>query len=366
MKYKITTTICLLFFALQLYAQQVSTNILDLNSNKKLHYIHTVPFNKVIVYDNRFDTSKFRIEETGVTPVIDIFNRPIPEAIELYIESAIASYPKRDQPIYISINQLRFGNMANLSGSLFFSADAYIQSKDSLKKIASQTRIYSFKGSYRKTITHAINKLIEEISNNYYQHKTENNNNYTIQDIRKNVINSWYHYPIASQTPYKDGIYWSLNDFKNNRTDSSGTTLQLEADSTYKINNRYYSNTKINDMFAISYNGNLYKCVLGKYFLPIIRIDSFFYFTVPSTLPNMYTQIAKTMLQPVGSYNNEFIYGDNVYATIAVNILGSIIQDAINDNKVHNNNKEKIITEDFNNDMRSCFIDMGSGDIIYY
>ena len=216
---------------------QFSHGSIPLTIEKKLKHIDRVPFDQIIVLDNRFDSTNFLIAEVILKkPEMDGFSLPASKKIRKYLEKAIAPFSKEKRTVYINLKQLRFGNLRSISGTLFFAADVYLVKEEKLIKIFSAKKEYSFHRTYNRTITLALNNLIEEVSKNYYLQNKTPLDTFTLEEVNKNVREDWASYAIIKQNNYEDGIYKTLNDFKDNKVDSSLVfKMQFEPDSFYHI-----------------------------------------------------------------------------------------------------------------------------------
>ncbi len=389
MKYHTILGIVFLLSTLQSQSQFKHGSI-TLSYSKKLKHIEKIPFNEIIVLDNRFDTTNFLIDETHVkNPEMDCFSKPASEEIRTYIQKITAPFPKESNTVYINIKQLRFGNLIKLSRTLFFSADAFIRQKNGFKKILSIKNEDPFRRNYNYTIVIALNNLIQELCSHYYHHHVDTID-YTLGEINKNIMLEWASYPIIKQNNLAIGTYSTFDNFRNNKIDSSRQfILKTNEDSTYHVSfsdsNKYYKNkTNIaKSIFAICYNGNLYISIYQDNFIPLQRQNNSFYFSVPTSLPNMYSIIFRRMFPgdfvdassfgnvPLdfsgAQFNNgaAVLIGLGIIATIGITVA---IVNEIKKKNQHDPKKtikpihQKIVDQT----MRDCFLDMDSGDIVYH
>ena len=363
-------------------SSSIAQKIIPLTVHRKLHHIHVLPFDRVVVLDNRYDTTKIKVIEDGSYPVkVLTLNKPASLAIKNYIESVIKPYHKKEQNLYLNIKQLRFSNpsyYSNYSSQLFFSADAYIQTGVHFRKIATIKKDYRphyhgyMDSIYRRTITYALNDLIENVNANYYKQGKEGIDTETYDSINTNVMSEWNEYAIIKNDSFStNGVYETFKDFRDDKIKPVNFSLQMAPDSVFNIrfsenNKRYYSKMsgRCHHVFAVFYNGNRYISIFGRFFLPLYKMNNTFYFNVPNALPNMYSIISEKLLQFEG-YENAAISTDNPYANLVGGIVG-IIQE-YRDNKRIYKEKQNILGNGLlNEDMRICFLDMDTGDIIYY
>lgn len=366
---------------------QFSYGSIHLTSEKKIKHIQRVPFNKVVLFDNRFDTTNFLVNHNVLkAPEMDSFSMPASKEIKNYIEKMIEPFPKDNRQVYINLKQLRFGNLNNLSRFLFFTAEAYTPENKGLVKIFSLEKKYLLRHNYRATIRHALNDFVIKISKKYNL-DTINKKTYTIENLTKNVMTEWADLPIINQNNYVDGIYRTWSDFRDNKIDSCAQfELQLKDDSTYRIsflqkNNGYQKwNELVSDIFVASYNGKLYIPILGKYFVQIEKMNNTFYFYIPHSLPDMFIIMPNWNLfyiNPGGGSSDFNNFGNgfgNMDARAFIVLIGVVIVVAITVavlRSIERNNQRKKEAELMSQiypgeNFRNCFIDMGTGDIIYH
>jgi hypothetical protein len=366
---------------------QFSYATLHLTSAKKIKHIQRVPFSKVEVFDNRFDTTNFLVKRTALkTPEMDSFSMPASEEIKNYIEKIIEPFPKDARTVYINLKQLRFGNLNNLSRFLFFTAEAYTSVNKGMVKIFSLEKRYLLRNGYRATITHALNDFVKKISKNYNL-DTVNGKTYTSENLTKNVMVEWADLPIINQNNYVDGIYRTWSNFRDDKIDSFAQfDLQLKTDSTYRISffqkNHMYERWDglVSNIFVVSYNGNLYIPILGKYFVPLEKKNNTFYFYVPHSLPDMFIIMPNWNLFYINpgrgssDFNNFGNGFGNMDARAFIVLIGVVIVVAITVavlKSIERNNQRKKEAELMSQiypgeNFRNCFIDMGTGDIIYH
>ena len=369
---------------------QAKKQVVQLSTKRKLHSISQLPFNEVAVLDNRFDTSKNEIEQDGMYfPGVLRFDIPASGAIKDYIESTIRDIPDRkEQVLYINLKQLRFGVQTWGPAHLDVKVDVYLKVKDGFRKLFSLNTYYKqisgFIGEQvcASTIEAAFDDLVKRAVKIYGEQGIPDTTVYTFDDINKNVVSEWSACPIFHQANLQNGIYRTFDDFRNNRMDPDSILLKIEADSTYTLylpeadkrqlskrsskkssmgsTYKYYGYARI---WAVSFNGELYIKVKEHYFLPLYKTGSTFYFYVPYSLPNMkviqYDRFNPTAGSPdLGPSNS------NLFATLIV-LTGSLVIDGAVQSAADKRRKAFVASAK-NNEMRDCFLDMDTGDIIYY
>jgi hypothetical protein len=341
---------------------------LTLTVHRKLHHIHQLPFDKVIVFDNRLDIQKIGSDQNGSSShLIWRFDSTTTSlAIKTYIETAIRKFPKESGVLYISLKQLQIVTALNEVPKFYFSADAYFKKNNTFRKIGLIKKEGILWVSPERTIRRALNNLIEKVNYNYYNYQNIDSTTYVFDDI----ANWMNYYPIMRQSVYlTNGVYESINDFRNNKIKPINLSMKIGSDSVYAVSfsegNKYYNESLdyYRNIFVICYNRCLYIKIDNKHFLPLSKINNKFCFNVPLSLPNMPAIIAEKNL-PYPSAP-----GDTGAPGIGGAIGGIIIDAATKSHreKVYNQEKQDIISQGLEDrGMRNCFIDIGTGGITYY
>lgn len=118
--------VLLVFQWLNTSAQDVR-RVVHLDDIQHLHHIRHIPFNKVVVYDNRYDTTKVGILENGKMPFqVITFDRPASLWVRKYCQMVIGHHSQTNRTLYISLFQLRFVHLPDgptIEDCLFISAD---------------------------------------------------------------------------------------------------------------------------------------------------------------------------------------------------------------------------------------------------
>ena len=369
-------TLVIILIALITFKSEAQT-IIPLTFHGKIHGIHQVPFNKVVVFDNRMDTTKIKIFENGKYPIKVLnFDKPAPLAIKDYIENSIKGLPQKEQTIYINLQELKF---SNANPKLFFSAEAYLKKNNRYWKVASVRRSFAYStlgnglrySAYKIAIGNSINYLVNNIASNYYGQKEGNDSLYTLSDINNSITNEWVSYNVNTQKTNVDGVYETFDKFRNNIIEPVNLSVSREGDSLFQINflerNSYFSKEtgNLENVFAVSFNGKLF--IYSKKttaLIPLIKKNNTFYFYVPNILPNMYSIISSKNLRTIGGNGDNGIQGNgNAWVELAIDGIGFIIKTIVNSGV--DAKKERIYNNGMGDDMRNCFIDMDSGDIVY-
>jgi hypothetical protein len=335
----------------------------------------------VEVFDNKFDTTNFLVDRAGLRPPeMDSFSMPASREVKNYIEKIIAPLPKVNRRAYINLKQLRFGNLNNFSHLLFFTANVYSPKNKRLVKIFSLEKTYFFRHSYEATVTLALNDLVKKTCRKYNLDSI-NRKTYPVEELNKNVMSEWAALSIVDQNSYADGIYKTWSDFRDNKIDScTQFESQLKDDSTYRISfldkNRGYQkwNGLVNNIFVVSYGGNLYIPILGKYFVPLEKMNNTFYFYVPHSFPDIVAIIPNWNLFDInadGGGQPDFsgMDGRAFLVLVGVSIVVAITIAIVRGIKKSNLRKKEAgsISHIYpGENFRNCFLDIGKGDIIYH
>jgi hypothetical protein len=349
---------------------QTKVRYIHLISKEKLEHVRQIPFDQVVVFDNRYDTTKFRIEETGQFPlVIDQFDQPASKAIGSYIEAELKPFPQKKQTLYISIKELHFGNVSEMAGNLFFAADAFETNDQVLRRVVSFRKVYAFRQSSAKTIERAIRNFVEQTALLYQTKHFQDTLSYSLRDINSSVLNRWAVYPIMRQAPAaQNGIYKSFSDFRNNLIDTTRFWPEVESDGTIRLRcpgsdkfltKKYLS---LRHVWALVYKDTMYVPIMGCYLLPLRKQDNSLHFSLPESIPDMYDIICSEMPYTPGNHYNQLAYSSDRYIALTSLITGATVQD----NAGLQRAKMERRFQDQKNQARECYLNMDSGDIIYY
>jgi hypothetical protein len=369
-------------------------DIVQLNYVSKLHGIRRVPFNTVTVIDNRFDTTKLLVLADGTLPFHELaFVQPASLAIASYIQRVVDPLLKTDRRLYIDLKQFRFGNIATRIGAgqannvfhkndppikycLFFSASAYFSTGDhqykkvfSFKK-ATVLQIKGFRGDfYQRTVIKALSDFVTALCITDIRAYSWDSAVYDEGRIRTNVIADWASYPINQQTPSANCIYPTFDDFLNSRPRVVDLSLRMAADSTYSLN----IPTGVKSPWGAYYEGVFYfgldaphtaSTQHDRFFLPLVSRNSTFYFYLPHSLPNMYAMLSIGSMATQDILDNSGSVQTNTYADLGALAIGAIF--GVRENRVIKDKREKIALGGRGGDLRQCFLDMDSGDVVYY
>ncbi len=346
---------------------QHNSNMLYSSKNKKpLHFDHPF-FAKVIIIDNRFDTTvipSLGADRNLLVPII--LHGSFTETIQNYIEQEIGDMPKNDKTLLIELRKFEF----NLGGVYFF-ANAYYNSGDAgFIKFASMDTI--FRTQFERFINgKAIDVFLKELDRKGDVDFSNSSNNVSFEAIQNdNVQNEWGKYPINNVVNYQDGIFEFYELFRKNQSEKFGITLKMREDSVYimtftdslpdekrrNINWLHASHSQ----GAISYGGKLYYMIQYPFCLPLAKKNNTFYFHIPQSLPNMY--YLNLAIQTGSNFDLSSPILKNFTASLTVFLTSAILSSVLN-NAATKSIIEKGIKD---SSMRDCYIDLDTGIIKYF
>jgi len=388
-------------------AQIYNSIKIDLSTrNIHLKNIHYVPFNKVIVLDNRYDTSKIYLFETGQYPLATVsLKEPTSLAIENYIIKAIDPISKGNKTLLVNVRELYIPNRGIYvkkkivrSGPqainyyysrsyLRFYSDIYIQSgENTYKKIADLQLTYFMIPTAEiggDEIRFLLNELVrctsipnENIadSNNtgkvksywakdsigyYFSNDTSS---YSENMINVSANTRWKQMAIISSDLSRDGVYENFQDFQSDKfSQSRKIVLDFHAnDSLYRMNVSDSSEFAKSGMpWAICSGKQLYIHLWGNVFQKLTRMDNTFSFYIPYTLPDIYTILS------LYENHRQRVSSPVLTANFMVD-LGAFAASTVANAAVKESKAKKINEKDKEHDFRICVINMDSGDFIFY
>jgi hypothetical protein len=377
-------------FSITCYSQNLK-DVVELNYVRKLSGIHNVPFSAVTVVDDRFDTTKLELMPTGARPFHDlVFAQPASIAVAEYIERVINRYPKADRRLYIDLLQLRFGNIGTRIGEgqannvfhkndpeikycLFLSANAYYaDTNGGFKKVFSFKRpiVMQIKGLrgdfYQRTIIKALTDFITALCAVDEKATAKDADSMAGENFGKNVIEYWASYPINKLSVTSNGIYPTFDDFLNNRIRSADFTLRQNEDSTWILD----LPAGINNPWGVYYNGIFYYALNdprlpyskhNRILLPMTPQHNTFFFYLPHTLPDMYAILSAATVGGQGTFSSSPNPGG--VGGLIIGAVGAGVQ--AQKNHLANVQKENVLIQGLRGDLRHCFLDMDSGDVVY-
>jgi hypothetical protein len=377
-------------------------NLLIHKPNLKIHYI---PFKKVIVLDNRFDTSKIYTFETGEYPLIYLrFDRPAKDAIKAYIEKEIGPLQKGDKTLLINIKELQIPNNGirvkekyaknMFGGAQYYNSrdyvrlvsDIYIEVEENVYKKLFDLQLIDFMRPITSVDASGIRRLLNTIigcasvpnanlrdpnitmkkRSSWVADTTEFNfskdtSSYTLNMIDIAASMRWSKMPIMASALLRDGIYESFEDFKSDKIapDTAIGIIFNDKDSLYSL--RPIDSARLikpGAPWGFCLSGNLYKQLKRNVFQKLHRRNNTFEFYIPYSLPDMYTNLS--LKENYRLSGGSFSSTGNILFDLAA-ALGGGVAEGISKKSSAN----RIDRESVKHDFRNCFIDMDSGDIIY-
>jgi hypothetical protein len=355
----------LFLISLHSYAQRNEETI-HMSVPKKQNYAEDSFFNKIIVVDNRFDTSAMVhiVQGTG-HPVLVKWDKPLKTAIQNYIEQIRAATPSRNETLLIELRQYEL----NSYGRYFFSANAYYSRGDSdFVKLSSIDTVFSRRGQYYIT-GEAINLFLQEIVKRRQMEQRYSQASIPLTAIESNtVLNEWGRFPINIAESYPTGVYEFYKTFRKNRPEYFEMNLEKKGDSVYAVT---FTDTipdnkeRINNWLAfsggrgiISYEGKLYYLFDYSICLPMNKKNNTFYFHIPSSLPNMYyiNEARDEGMTPIS------VPGTATNAASGIATAGFFILDYFH----RNADVKRLLKEGIKDPgMRDCYIDLETGVVHY-
>jgi hypothetical protein len=388
------------------FSQRYRDSKISLLSHTTSLKLSCVPFDRVIVLDNRIDTSKkIYTYETGQYPLAYLsFDHSAKDEIKDYISRVIGPLQKDNRTLLIDINELHIPNYGvrktaynnksksayrrgntrdyiNLSAQLFLSQS----NKESFKRFATVKVSYYMRPTADLNAD-AIRTLLNELifcttvyndscamANGMHRKKQSdwyNDNSrfiynkdtieYTIDKINITATDRWAQLPPFRFGEQKDGLFKTFYDFRENKLTPGPISLSfVEQDSCYKINSADSSRLLTSTTpWAIYVAGNYYFRLGTNCFIRLNKKDNFFEFYVPQTLPDFYTLVSMRENSRLG-YTSTASTG-NIIADLASIFVVGVVDEV---GRAHR--KRKILEGSELHDFRICTVDMDCGDILY-
>jgi hypothetical protein len=344
---------------------QTVVETVHLTPVKRLKHIHGLPFDKVVVFDNRYDSFKIAIGGDGIHPVdIHRLDSPAARAIQAYLETVVKGLPAGSGTLYVSVKQLRFQNV--YSSTLFFSASAYLPWNGGYTKVAEIYRNYWGGSGFNHSPMKALDDLVREVAKNYATKRSADTKTYTIADINSNVTHDWMNTPFMKQDSWPvDGVYRTIGAVRNNRIEPTSLDMRMETDSAYVIHFATDAGWQKwaghDNIFAVSYQGRLFVRITSKYFLPLYKVDQAFHFRVPMSLPNLNAILAAINLGVGDTPDYPLTNAPGALLGVMVTV---ILKNRAN--SVYNRTKQQIEGKGSGDvAWRSGVLDFDTGDLMY-
>ena len=411
---KIVGASCFLLQVCILKGQVCKNMVVHLEKQKNPPKIH-MAFSKVSVLDNRPERGSL----IGVTfggnfsSCLYQFDTSASTAVEFYINRAITIKPDCDSTLFLNLRRFQisqnFRTHSTAKGRkmLFFSIDAYLKLGDRYLKMMSFDTIY--KHATNGIIAgEALNDFIKAFGRNGFGGIGYTGAATSFQGIeRNNVFSEWKKYSVINKSGDSKGFYRFFNDVRNDKMSTySHLSMRLNRDSVYTFRNKwgatvasiqidpqkdsiYIITTDSSESIrakrklrrenkAFVYDqGKWYIRLFNNFYLPAEVRNNTFYFHIGEQFDKVFNITLmnnKAVLfagsMPVGGApdENSVFKPDNLSGSpvaIVVGIIGfGLINELISHIKARQN--EFSVSEEYYPFGSNSFIDMDTGNIIYY
>jgi hypothetical protein len=358
--------VSLLFISLSSYGQWSGSPMHFSDPPTSIHLVDPL-FNKVLVVENRFDTSPIVNVFQGKQGLILVkWDTALKTAIQNYVQTLLdRSTSAGDRSLLIELRRYQFNG-----NGMHFWANAYYSAGDNgFIKFASMDTVFRRRPEHYLTGA-AIAVFLEEIMLKRPLTQTNPDSAVSLSTIESNnVMHEWASLPINTAGSYPPGVYEGYTTLRKNQPYDYALRVDRRDDSVYVVTftdtlpekrKRIISWLDFRGRGVISYNSQLYYLLDYPVCLPLVRKNNTFYFHIPSSLPNMYyldkartEGLSTTSLRDLGPIRNA---GDGVAAGGAL-VIGTLGRQA----EIKAIKKEGIKDPT----MRDCYIDLGTG-ILHY
>jgi hypothetical protein len=377
--------------------------------------VNSIPFARVEILDNRFDTVTFRMRQSGSYPAVkETFSGSTRAAVSRYYEKLLAEIKKKgDKVLLLNITQLRIGNSFAVARraegkgpvlwepvryTIQFCGQAYVQvgpgryrkimnfdyhlhmngegwtaNKDYLPWLLDRILLAATApdGKSRPGIKGMPHKIWEWGDRKYFDFVREPRDQ-ALAEIDQPVTQNWANYPILKHVPGESGAYVNFDDFREARLTPGPIKMQFDGhDSVYRIQEGPFAPVKLKVRgivtrsiwpYVVADSSGLYVNLIRKnQYLRLAPSANTFIFRVPDSLPDMYALLTKNCYGATRGYS-AIVPSDNLIVALLGAVFLSIIHDATYHlPPIQNVSQERKKNEEY----RNCFIDMASGDIIY-
>ena len=349
---------CLILITSHSYAQRDEADF-QLSSPPNPGYALDSFFNKVVVVDNRYDTSvRLRVTEWKGQLVTEKWRQPLKPAIQAYVEQIIRmAKSTRNETLLLELRRYELNGIA-----MYFTANAYYNHADGgFVKIASMDTVFIRRWPhYMKG--EAINLFLQEIVKRRQIAQIYPQAPIPVSAIDDNtVVNEWSKLPINTADSFPPGVYEFNKTFRKNQAEYFAMSIERQEDSVYAVsftdslpdNKKRIGNWLgfARGQGVISYEGKLYYLLDYAICLPLVKKNNTFYFHIPHALPNIY-------------YLNEARYAETApgpklrdAGSPIIGIALVALDPAIRKSKINAINK----TGERNTTLRDCYIDLDTG-----
>lgn len=266
--------------------------IIELRLTASSVNLNKVPFNKVVLLDNRIDTSKIGTAQTGAFNKIATvrFTDPASVAIQKYIDELIRNAETEPQTLLINLKKLMTSEKTysmSERGFIDFAAEGYIQRNDSeFVRIFSVDTFYVIKAL---DVTKAVFSKIPEVIDSMIAQASlfdlssmDTSKVFSYSEISSGINKHWAEFPVNISPLFTKGVYKSFMDFRNNNIDTINYIITQTDSGTYKVyernNDKGSKKSKmVKDIWGLN-NGTEPYIRINYLFAPLERKNSTFYF----------------------------------------------------------------------------------------
>jgi len=362
------------------------------------------PFRDIRVLDNRPDSTIYTaVGRKGAVQYF--FGNRMADSVRNYLVRKLARMQKGDKTLLIDIDELRIPNLPWVlrrgpgdstvcrwfDNGFQVSATLYETTANNLyRKICSTNTCFFAKGDMQVGLHHPdkclrwlldcmliaatrgsgapmppphgwAGKLKTSLAERRFTYPKDSTA-LTTADINRPATEKWKEYAIMRQSPGQDGVYLNFDDFRSGKVRPEKLAMKFNGpDSVYTLS----SGRKDHSWpWAVASGGNLYINIgftTNKY-LRLDRGEASYYFHIPRSVPDMGSCIALGKLSGDVDFS-----GGSISSPYAGEVLGAAVIAAIVRSAVIGAQVSEITEKGLQRtDLRTCFIDMNCGDIIYY
>jgi hypothetical protein len=364
------------------------------------------PFRDIRVLDNRPDSTIYTaVGRKGAVQYF--FGNRMADSVRNYLKGKLAGMRKGDETLLIDIDELRipnlpwvlrqgpgdstvcrwFDNGFQVSATLYETTAS--GSTDRYRKICSTNTCFFAKGNTRIGQHHPdkclhwlldclliaatrgsgasmppphgwADKLKTSLAEERFTYPKDSTV-LTTTAINRPATEKWKEDAVMRQPPDQDGVYHNFDDFRSGTLRPEKLAMQFNAsDSSFTLSPERKDHSW---PWAVAFEGNLYidlGFTRNKY-LRLDRREGSYYFHIPRSMPDMGSYIALEKLGGGSDFSGGSI-GPYAGDILGAGVIAAIVRSAVIGAKVSE------ITEKGmkRGDLRTCYIDMNCGDIIYY
>lgn len=265
--------------------------IYHLEAGEKLQGFSDVPFDSITVLDSRFDRSCISVWETSQGKRFFLLDGPLAEKAQSYFSAAVAGTTRSHRHLLLIFRQLRevwgpYGLAAKVDAYAGVDGGGY----EKVGTIVQKDHLPFFRhpggNIYDRTIRHLMSGILAAAIDSC-RLAARSGVRYPADSIATDIFHYWERqYPIASSGRLTDGIYYTLQDFQNNRVDARDFDMEREPDSSYDLK---LSQPVDRPVWAVCYHGAIFFYFMQQFWLPLSRDSGRFSFYVPTGLAGIET-----------------------------------------------------------------------------